>query len=249
MLIILTGLPGVGKSTFAKNLARELANYKDIIILGSDLIRECFPVWKVEYEDFIKENIYMLIDNALKHYYWVIVDDTNYYNSIRRDLINIAKKHNKKYVIIYLYAPLDIILERNKERGYKVPNEVILNIYKKYDIPGKKYSWDRAFLEIDTTKKIDYKEIAKKILKEYESKNRIISKNKIENKNNKFIQIIDKELRNVMGEFIRKNRPDKKVIKEIGLLRKKYLKLAKENKDFSVIEKFKNELEKYIYNK
>ena len=92
MLIILTGLPGVGKSTFSKNLAKTLSRYNiDVIVLGSDLIRESFPIWKETYEEFIRKATYSLIDNALKHY-WVIVDDTNYYNSMRRDLINIAKK-------------------------------------------------------------------------------------------------------------------------------------------------------------
>lgn len=95
MLIILTGLPGVGKSTFSKNLAKILSkNNIDVIVLGSDLIRESFPVWKEKYEEFIKKSTYRLIDSALKNY-WVIVDDTNYYNSMRRDLINIAKNTTK----------------------------------------------------------------------------------------------------------------------------------------------------------
>ncbi|WP_017980994.1 L-seryl-tRNA(Sec) kinase [Methanocaldococcus villosus] len=233
MLIILTGLPAVGKTEFSKKLAKELSNDVDVIVLGSDLIRESFPIWKVDYEPFIKESLFYLIDKALKKY-WVIVDDTNYYNSIRRDLIKIAKKHNKRYAIIYLKAPLDVILKRNKEREKKVPDEVIINMYNKFDPPGKKYKWDEPFLEIDTTENIDYKKIAKILIEK--SKEKIEIKKVI--KEQSLLNKIDIETRKIINSYIKNKNLNKDEIIKIINLRKEFLKSLK-NKNINYDEAIK----------
>ncbi|XRP97025.1 L-seryl-tRNA(Sec) kinase [Methanocaldococcus sp. 16A] len=248
MLIILTGLPGAGKSTFSKNLAKILSkNNIDVIILGSDLIRESFPIWKEKYEEFIRKETYRLIDSALKHY-WVIVDDTNYYNSMRRDLINIAKKYNKNYAIIYLKAPLDVLIKRNIERGEKIPNEVIKKIYEKYDEPGKKYRWDEPFLIIDTTKDINFDEIAKKLIEKSKEIPKFYVEDENKNKNNNIFDKIDKETRKIVSEYIKSGKFDKDNIKDIIELRKEFLKKIKKIEDIdidSALREFKNMLDNY----
>ncbi len=244
MLIILVGLPSVGKSTFSKRLSKEL--YKkgiDNIILGTDLIRESFPAWKEEYEDFIKNSTYYLIDNALKRY-TVIVDDTNYYNSKRRDLINIAKKNRKNHIIIYLKAPLELLLKRNIKRGAKIPNEVIINMFNKFDEPGSKYSWDKPDIIIDTTKDIDYNPtvdgIINKSKKPFKPLNVEEVNNKEISKKESILNEIDKTTRKLMGEYIRNNELSEYEIKKISELRRNYLKEIKNKIDIKEDYDIKN---------
>ncbi len=259
MLIILTGLPAVGKSTFSKNLSI-LLNEKNIdnIILGTDLIREQFTKWNPKYEEYIKQSTDYLISNALKKNYFVIVDDTNYYNSKRRDLITIADKNNKNHIIIYLEAPLDILLSRNVERGSKIPNEVITNMYDKFDKPGTKYNWDKPDIIVNTTKEINYDNIVNNIINKSNSeynknnKNKTNKNSKINKENINILNDIDKITRNIVGEYIKNNNINNEEIKKILNLRKEYIKSIK-NKNNNInrnninIENIKKEFRKLIY--
>ncbi|MBA2861457.1 L-seryl-tRNA(Sec) kinase [Methanococcus maripaludis] len=230
MLIILTGLPSVGKSTFSKAISKKMAEKNiDNIILGTDLVRESFPVWKESYEEFIRDSNSYLIKNALENNFSVIVDDTNYYNSKRRDLMNIAKECDNNYVTIYLKAPLDLLLKRNIERGQKIPNEVIKNMYEKFDTPGTKYAWDLPDITVDTTEKIDHNEILSKILKIAENKSSKIEEDKISNSNSveSDLQKIDNITRNIVGELIKTEKINKKDIKLVSEIRKSFLKDCK----------------------
>lgn len=239
----------MGKSTFARRLSKELyLRGVDNVVIGSDVIRECFPVWKREYESYIREATYQLIDRALREFY-VIVDDTNYYNSKRRDLINIAKRRNKDYRIIYLKAPLEVILERNKRRGEKVPNELIVEMYRKFDEPGKRYTWDKPEIVIDTSKEIDFNRVIDTILNRSTRKSRN-EKDRGENDlRSKTWNRIDKITREVVGEYIRSRSIDKKDIKVILELRKKFLKNLR-SKDLEEIdeEELKKDFKRFLDN-
>lgn len=244
MLIILTGLPSVGKSTFSKAISKKMAEKNiDNIILGTDLIRESFPVWKESYEEFIRDSNNYLIKEALNNNFSVIVDDTNYYNSKRRDLMNIAKECNVNYVTIYLKAPLDLLMKRNIERGQKIPNEVIKNMYEKFDTPGTKYAWDLPDITIDTTEKIDHEEILSQILEINENKNLKIEEDKVPTLKTVESDLvkIDSLTRTIVGNLIKTGKIDKKDIKLLSELRKSFLKDCKkiesENLDFEKIEK------------
>ncbi|MBP2143746.1 O-phosphoseryl-tRNA(Sec) kinase [Methanococcus voltae] len=271
MLIMLVGLPSVGKSTFSKNLSKKLIeNNIDNVILGTDLIRESFPIWKENYEDYIKKMNTYLISKALEEGFTVIVDDTNYYNSKRRDLTHLANSKDKNCISIYLKAPLEVLLARNIERGAKIPNSVIEDMYLKFDEMGTKYKWDKPDLEINThLEDINFDEIVDKIIKLDNEKSSINCKFKskdIENSDNNdnynFKNKLDVETRHIVGEFIKNNKNlSKENIKKLSNYRKNYIKNLKDiEKDeiniknerefneylLTLLEKFKKEIKKVI---
>ncbi|MCS3900925.1 L-seryl-tRNA(Sec) kinase [Methanococcus voltae] len=264
MLIMLVGLPSVGKSTFSKNLSKKLSEKNfDNIILGTDLIRESFPVWKEKYEDYIKKMNNYLISEALNEGFTVIIDDTNYYNSKRRDLMHMANSKNKNCISIYLKAPLDVLLTRNIARGAKIPNSVIEDMYSKFDEMGTKYKWDKPDLEINTHRDdINFEEVANKIieLNNIKTKNKElekdVKKDNYSSNNNKNIDDIDEllkefknrvdvETRHVMGEFIKNNKNlSKNTIKELSNYRKNYIKNIKKIVDIEIKE-YNSDLDDY----
>jgi len=156
LLIIFCGIPSVGKTLIARRLAVELEKRgHPTFVVGSDDIRRLVPAQEEEFdpgrEAFIKETTLHLVDYLLGKGKTVISDDTNYYNAMRRGLIEIARRNNTDYAIVYVYAPVEYALKWNRERGEPIPPEVIQRMHERFDVPGKKYRWDQPIVSIDSS--------------------------------------------------------------------------------------------------
>nr|MDO8100918.1 AAA family ATPase [Candidatus Njordarchaeota archaeon] len=169
LLIILCGIPCSGKSQVAAKVAKELEiNHRfDAIVVDPDKIREMIPAlaegFDPERESFVNSLALILIEESLKRHNIVISDDLNYYESTRHKLIQAARKYKAKYIIVYLTVTAQVAQKRNAARGTPVPQEVIMDIDKKFDQPGAKYKWDRPALIVDS-EKVDPEEAAKQVL-------------------------------------------------------------------------------------
>jgi L-seryl-tRNA(Sec) kinase len=156
VLIILSGLPSSGKSTLAREIAKilELDLSMKTIIIESDAIRNMIPSYREQrfnpdHEPVVRSAMVTLIKHFLQEDYLVINDDMNYYKSMRHDLREIAIKMNVSFGIIYVSTPREIALSWNEKRGFPIPQDVIEDVYNKFDIPGKDYEWDNPFLTVD----------------------------------------------------------------------------------------------------
>ncbi len=153
-LYALLGTPGVGKTTFIKNISEEI--YKDDrltrFVIGPDLIRSMIqsPVAKAngtfgisqENERYVWEIVNNILDKKAQNGEMIIVDATH----SRNKAINNYKKYaDKGYRVVLIdfsdYADLEEILRRNKEReSFKlVPEHVVETMYERIqdlDIPG-----------------------------------------------------------------------------------------------------------------
>jgi tRNA uridine 5-carbamoylmethylation protein Kti12 len=169
LLIILCGIPCSGKSQVAVRIAKELEFNHGLptIVVDPDKIREMIPALSERFnpgrESFANSLALALIEKSLEHHDIVISDDLNYFESTRHTLIQVAKKHKAKYIIVYLTVSVEVAQNRNAARGTPVPQEVIMDIAKKFDRPGAKYQWDHPDVILDS-EKTDPEEAAKLVL-------------------------------------------------------------------------------------
>jgi len=147
-------MPSSGKSWFAKSLADSLANQiktMNIKIIDMDKVRsQLFETEFVpENEAFVRETAILETRKLLESNSIVIVDDINYFNSMRHEFRQIALDLSKHFLILYISTPLNICLEWNNKRNKPLDEKIITDIAEKFDIPGKKYLWDASFDVID----------------------------------------------------------------------------------------------------
>lgn len=145
-VIICRGLPGSGKTTFAKEYIKKNLFSKTVRINRDD-IREMMGItYNEQSELFVKEIEEKMITAALDGAMDVIVDDTNIYSS-GAELIKQAIDNSKyrDYVEIeyksFFDVPLWLCFERNSEReeSKRVPAQRLEQMLAYYEKYGKKF--------------------------------------------------------------------------------------------------------------
>lgn len=141
MLIITKGLPGCGKSTWAKKcvLEDEAVGLKTVRV-NRDSIRSMlhFDLWSKENEKLTVIARNTLISTLLAHKVNVICDDTNLDPSVVAELTVIGRSH--KHAVVFkdfTDVPLHVCIDRdaNREGKARVGAKVILDMHAKYLTP------------------------------------------------------------------------------------------------------------------
>jgi tRNA uridine 5-carbamoylmethylation protein Kti12 len=157
-LVILSGIPCSGKTQLATILAKDLElNHRlPTVVVDPDKIREMIPALRERFdperESFVNSLALSIIEESLRQKNIVVSDDMNYYESARHRLVQLAKKHKMKYIIIYLTVSVEIAEKRNAARASPIPQRIISEISQNFDYPGSKYKWDLPSLVIDSEK-------------------------------------------------------------------------------------------------
>ncbi len=137
-LYIAVGLPGSGKSTYAKNFV----NGKDIEYLSSDELRAVYGKDETDQSvtSIVFGHIKRKVDEFLKDGKNVLVDATSVNRRERSDYINSAKKYGAKVVAIVFKMDRQGLIDRNKKRGEQggrvVPDWVIDKMLNKFEEPS-----------------------------------------------------------------------------------------------------------------
>lgn len=137
-LYITVGLPGSGKSTYAK----EFIKGKDVEYLSSDSLRAVYGKGEDDQTvtPIVFGHIKKKVDEFLKDGKNVMVDATSVNRRERSDYINSAKKYGAKVVAIVFKMDRQGLIERNKKRGEQggrvVPDWVIDKMLNKYEEPN-----------------------------------------------------------------------------------------------------------------
>ena len=137
-LYITVGLPGSGKSTYAK----EFIKGKDIEYLSSDELRAVYGKGEDDQTvtPIVFGHIKRKVDEFLKDGKNVLVDATSVNRKERSDYINTAKKYGAKVVALVFKMDRQGLIDRNKKRGEQggrvVPDWVIDKMLAKYEEPS-----------------------------------------------------------------------------------------------------------------
>lgn len=128
--VVLCGLPGSGKSTWAKN------NW-DGDVVEMDAIRERLKIkpGKLKAQGLIHQTAKEDLRESLRKKRPVLWNATNLTAQQRSVVIDIALEYKAKTKIIYFDCELQEVLKRNKKREKEVPQKVIERMFRKFELP------------------------------------------------------------------------------------------------------------------
>ncbi len=115
VFIVVSGLPGTGKSYFCSKLAERLP----FIILESDTLRKVLfssPSYSSPESSRLFRVCHLLIERLLQKGIPLILDATNLSERYRERLYSIAEHLNVKLVLVRVEAPPQVVWERLKAR-------------------------------------------------------------------------------------------------------------------------------------
>ena len=117
--IVVSGLPGTGKSYFCSQLTQRLP----LVILESDALRKVLfpsPNYSPQESAHLFQTIHRLIERLLKRGIPLILDATNLSEREREHLYRIADRLDAKLILVRVEAPPEVVQERLKARQEEV---------------------------------------------------------------------------------------------------------------------------------
>ena len=116
VLLVLTGLPGTGKSYFSKRLQRRLP----LLVLESDRLRKVLapsPTYTAAESARLFSACHLLTEEFLEQGRQILFDATNLTEKFREPLRNIAARCGAPFLVVRCTAPADLVRRRLADRG------------------------------------------------------------------------------------------------------------------------------------
>lgn len=152
-LIVVSGLPGTGKTYFCGKLAEKL----QFVILESDSLRKILfqlPDYSARESSQLFRAIHLLIEKLLKKGISIILDATNLSERNREHLYGIADRLDIKLVIVRVEAPPEVVQERlaTRQRNSDSKSDADWAVYRKMKSSVQKIR--RNHYAVDTSRDI-----------------------------------------------------------------------------------------------
>ena len=141
IFVMMAGIPGSGKSTLAKLIARSL----NAQVISTDKVREEFLGDEAcqDYPELIFSNVYNRIETYAP-YVNVVYDATNYRKNYRKETLeHVFGRYDLIFCVFQYTTPtLKDCLRNNKMRSRQVPDNVIVNMWNRFDYPDISEGFD-----------------------------------------------------------------------------------------------------------
>jgi predicted kinase len=129
-IVLLIGLPGSGKSTFAKNLP----------VLSSDAIRLLLA--DDETDQTIHARVfatlrYLLVQRLEIHRPVTCIDATHLTRAERKPYVDIARERGIEIEAVFFDVPFEVCQARNRTRPRQVPDQILRKMSEKLQPPTK----------------------------------------------------------------------------------------------------------------
>lgn len=164
-LIVVSGLPGTGKSYFC----RQLASRTPLLILESDYLRKVLfpqPTYTVEESAKLFKALHGLISELLCQGISMALDATNLEEKNREKLYSIAERAGARLVVVQVETSPSLAKQRMEERlkdiNRKDSSEADWAIYQKMQPSAQKIA--RRHFVVDTSR--DITPVLEKVLRE-----------------------------------------------------------------------------------
>jgi predicted kinase len=155
ILVIMTGLPGTGKSF----VGTVLANALDAAIVRTDFVRKVLfpsPRYTAQESKTVYEVAHRVTSELLAQGISVVFDGTNLREEYRRILYDIGRQRGAKVAIVLTTAPEDLVMQRlvaqsqgRAKRHYSDANWEVYQAFKASQEPVQLPHWT-----VDTSKDI-----------------------------------------------------------------------------------------------
>ena len=154
-LIVVSGLPGTGKSFFCRKVAEKLP----FLILASDALRKVLfptPQYNEQEHKRLFSACHVLIEELLRKGIPVIFDATNLLEHHREYLYRAAERAGAKLILVWVEAPAEVVrqrlLARERTTVPQCDSEAGWEVYNKMKPRREKIS--RSHLVVDTSQDI-----------------------------------------------------------------------------------------------
>jgi predicted kinase len=154
-LIVVSGLPGTGKSFFCRKLAEKLP----FLVLASDALRKVLfptPQYNEQENKRLFSACHVLIGDLLRKGIPVIFDATNLLEHHREYLYRAAERARSKLILVWVQAPPEVVrqrlLAREKAAIPEHDSEAGWEVYNRMKPDRQKIS--RNHLVVDTSQDI-----------------------------------------------------------------------------------------------
>ena len=155
-LVVLSGVPGSGKSYFS-NALREYKE-KHVYIISSDQIRKdiCGNQQDLSQDPLVWKIFYSLVKTYSEDKDGIVIlDATNAKKEYRLDNIKPYKELYDEIDLVCFHIEKDLVLKQNREREFPIPEDALLRLIDAFMLPDEE---ERAFynhVDIITDHNID----------------------------------------------------------------------------------------------